>query len=92
VVDAEAAAEAGVRDEAAPALADGGGAGEGRRLRGKAEQYLAEEVIVARLPASGGGGGWPPCRPSPHISGKKGIAVVGGNHETAQPSQWLDKH
>jgi hypothetical protein len=48
VVEAEAAEEAGVGDEASPALADGGGAGEGRRLRGEADEDLAEEVVVVQ--------------------------------------------
>ena len=48
VVDAEAAEEGGVGDEAAPALADGGGAGEGGRLRGEAEEDLGEEVVVVQ--------------------------------------------
>jgi hypothetical protein len=50
VPEAEAAKEAGVGDEAAPALADGGGPREGRRLRGEAEEDLAEEVVVIQGP------------------------------------------
>jgi hypothetical protein len=50
VPEAEAAEEAGVGDEAAPALADGGGPREGRRLRGEAEEDLAEEVVVIQGP------------------------------------------
>ena len=46
VAEAEAAEEAGVGDEAAPALADGRGAGEGRRLRRQAEEDLGEEVFI----------------------------------------------
>jgi hypothetical protein len=50
VPEAEAAEEAGVGDEAAPALADGGGPREGRRLRGEAVEDLAEEVVVIQGP------------------------------------------
>jgi hypothetical protein len=46
VVEAEAAEEAEVGDDAAPALADGGGAREGGRLRGEAEEDLGEQVVV----------------------------------------------
>jgi hypothetical protein len=46
VVAAEAAAEAGVAGEAVPALADGGGAREGGRLRGQAEKDVGEDVVV----------------------------------------------
>jgi hypothetical protein len=45
-VGAEAAEEAGVADETAPALAGEGGAREGGRLRGKAEEDLREEVVI----------------------------------------------
>jgi hypothetical protein len=48
VVRAEAAEEAGVGDEAAPALADDGGAEEGGRLRREAEEDLTEEVVVVQ--------------------------------------------
>jgi hypothetical protein len=48
VVEAEATEEAGVRDEAAPALADDGGAGERGRLRGEAEKDLGEQVVVVQ--------------------------------------------
>ena len=50
VAEAEAAEEAGVGDEAAPALADGGCAGEGGGLRREAEEDLAEEVVVVQRP------------------------------------------
>nr|CAB3465478.1 unnamed protein product [Digitaria exilis] len=43
-----AAEEAGVGDEAAPALADEGDPGKGGRLRRHAEEDLAEEVVVVR--------------------------------------------
>jgi hypothetical protein len=46
VVAAEAADEVGVSDEAMPALADNGCAREGRRLRGKAEEDLGEQVVI----------------------------------------------
>jgi hypothetical protein len=45
VVEGEAAEELGVGDETAPTPADGGGAGEGGRLRGQAEEDLGEQVI-----------------------------------------------
>jgi hypothetical protein len=45
VVVAEAAEEPGVGDDAAPLLADGGDAGQGRWLRGKEEENLPEEVV-----------------------------------------------
>jgi hypothetical protein len=45
VAEAEAAAEAGVGDEAAPSLADEGGAREGGGLRWKAEEDLGEQVV-----------------------------------------------
>ena len=45
-VAAVVAAEAGVAGDAVPALADGGGAREGGRLRGKAEEDLGEDVVV----------------------------------------------
>jgi hypothetical protein len=48
VVRAEAAEEAGVGDEEAPALADDGGAEEGGRLRREAEEELTEEVVVVQ--------------------------------------------
>ena len=44
MASAEAAAEVGFGDEAAPALADEGGAGERGRLRRKAEEVLAEQI------------------------------------------------
>jgi hypothetical protein len=52
VVAAEAAEEAGVGSDAAPALADECRAGEGGGLRREAEEDLAEEVVVfqRRLP------------------------------------------
>jgi hypothetical protein len=46
VVEAEAAGEAGVEGEAAPASADGGGAREGGRLRWEAEEDLTEEIVI----------------------------------------------
>ena len=46
VVCAEAPKESGVDEDASPTLADGGGAGEGGRLRGEAEEDLLEEVVV----------------------------------------------
>jgi hypothetical protein len=46
VVEAESAEKAGVRDEAAPVLADGGGAWDGGRIGGKAEEDLGEQVVV----------------------------------------------
>ena len=48
VAGAEAAAEVGVGDEAAPALADEGGAGERGGLRREAEEDLGEDVVVVR--------------------------------------------
>jgi len=48
VAGAEAAAKVGFGDEAAPALADEGGAGERGRLRRQAEEDLGEEVVVVR--------------------------------------------
>jgi len=48
VVGAEAAEESGVREEAAPALADEGGAGKRGRERRQAEQDLPEDVVVVR--------------------------------------------
>lgn len=45
VVEADAAGEAGVGDEAAPAVADKGGAREGGRLRGQAEKDLREQIV-----------------------------------------------
>jgi hypothetical protein len=45
VVEAEAAEESAVGEEAAPAAADEGGAGEGGRLRGEADEDLGEEVV-----------------------------------------------
>ena len=45
MVRAEAAEEVGVGDEAAPAGADEGRAGEGGRQRGEAEEDLGEEVV-----------------------------------------------
>jgi hypothetical protein len=50
VAEAEAAEEAGVGDEAAPALADGGCAGEGGGLRRETDEDLAEEVVVVQWP------------------------------------------
>ncbi|KQJ86686.1 hypothetical protein BRADI_4g07142v3 [Brachypodium distachyon] len=50
VVEAEAAGEAKVGDEAAPALANQGGTREGRRLRGEAEEDLLEKVVVIQRP------------------------------------------
>ena len=44
----EAAQELGIGDEAGPALADEGGAGEGGRPRREAEEDLTEEVVVVR--------------------------------------------
>ncbi|KAG2564944.1 hypothetical protein PVAP13_7NG046067 [Panicum virgatum] len=44
----EAAQELGIVDEAGPALADEGGAGEGGRPRREAEEDLTEEVVVVR--------------------------------------------
>ena len=46
VVEAEAAEESRVGDEAAPALADEGGAWKGGGLRREAEEDLGEEVVV----------------------------------------------
>lgn len=46
VIDAEAAGEAWVGGDGAQAFADGGGAGEGRRLRGEAEEDLRGQVAV----------------------------------------------
>lgn len=46
VVGAEAAEEDRAGDEAALALADEGGAEEGRRLRWEAEEDLGEEIVV----------------------------------------------
>jgi hypothetical protein len=46
VAGAEAADEMGVGDDAAPAFADGSGAGEGGGVRRKAEEDLGEDVIV----------------------------------------------
>jgi len=46
VAGAEAAAKVGFGDEAAPALADEGGAGERGRLRRKAEEVLAEQILI----------------------------------------------
>jgi len=48
VVGAEVAEESGVREEAAPALADEGGAGKRGRERRQAEQDLPEDVVVVR--------------------------------------------
>jgi hypothetical protein len=48
VVGAEEAEELGVGDEASPALADGGGAKEGGRLRREAEEDLPEHIFVER--------------------------------------------
>jgi hypothetical protein len=48
VVSAEAVEELGVADEAAPAPADEGGAGEGGRERRQAEQDLLVHVVVVR--------------------------------------------
>jgi hypothetical protein len=48
VVCAEAAEEAGVFDEAEPALADERGTEEGGGLRGEAEEDLPEEVVIIR--------------------------------------------
>ena len=45
VVVAEAAEEPGVGDDAAPLLADGGDAGQGRGLWGEEEEDLPEEVV-----------------------------------------------
>jgi hypothetical protein len=45
VVGAEAAEERGVGDEAAPALADEGGAGEGGRERREADEDLEQELV-----------------------------------------------
>lgn len=45
---AEAADELGIGDEAAPALAYEGGAGEGGRPRREADEDLPEEVVVVR--------------------------------------------
>jgi hypothetical protein len=45
VAEAKAAAEAGVGDEAAPSLADEGGAREGGGLQWKAEEDLGEQVV-----------------------------------------------
>lgn len=46
VAEAEAAGEAVVGGEAAPALGDEGGAWERGRLRGEAEEDLLEEIVV----------------------------------------------
>jgi len=46
VAAAEAAEEMRVGDEAAPLLADEGGAGERGRLRRKAEEVLAEQILI----------------------------------------------
>jgi len=48
VAGAEAAAEVGFGDEAAPALADERDAGERGRLRREAEEDLGEEVVIVR--------------------------------------------
>jgi hypothetical protein len=48
VVFAEAAGESGVRDDAPPALADEGGAGERGRLRREAEEDFLEEILVVQ--------------------------------------------
>jgi hypothetical protein len=50
VAETETAGEAGVGDEATPALADGGCAGERGGLRREAEEDLAEEVVVVQRP------------------------------------------
>jgi hypothetical protein len=42
----EAAKEPGVSDEASPALAHGGGAREGGRLRLEAEEDLPEQIVA----------------------------------------------
>jgi hypothetical protein len=55
VVLAEAAEEAGVRDEAAPVFADEGGTGEGGRERRQAEEDLTEEIVVVRQGRRQGG-------------------------------------
>jgi hypothetical protein len=55
VVLAEAAEEAGIRDEAAPAFADEGGAGEGGRQRRQAEEDLTKEIVVVRQGRRQGG-------------------------------------
>jgi hypothetical protein len=49
VVGAEAAQEAGVGDEAVPAGADEGRAGEPGRQRGQAEEYLRGYLTICRL-------------------------------------------
>jgi hypothetical protein len=46
VVEAEAADESGVGDQAAPELADDGCAREGGGLRGEAEEDLGEQILV----------------------------------------------
>lgn len=56
VVGAEAAEENGVGDEAASALADEFGAGEGGGLRREAEEDLPEEIVVVRQERRRGGG------------------------------------
>jgi hypothetical protein len=43
---AETGEELGAGEDASPALADEGGAGEGRRLRREAEEDLLQEVLV----------------------------------------------
>jgi hypothetical protein len=43
---AETGIELGAGEDASPALADEGGAGEGRRLRREAEEDLLQEVLV----------------------------------------------
>ena len=48
MAEAEAADEAGALDEAAPSLADEGGAREGGGLRGEAEEDLGEQVVVVQ--------------------------------------------
>jgi hypothetical protein len=50
VAEAETAGEAGVGDEAAPALADCGCAGERGGMRREAKEDLAEEVVVVQRP------------------------------------------
>ena len=54
VVCVEATEESMVGDEASPALADGGGAGEGGRLRREAEEDLGEQILVLQGRARAG--------------------------------------
>ena len=86
MVRAEAAEEVGVGDEAAPAGADEGRAGEGGRQRGEAEEDLGEEVVdVDRgRPAAGH---LVPCRLGrPKINRKWGIEEDARGGQTPTPA------